>query len=1046
MWKSDLRNALVFLFGMLNACLVSAAIPGVSVNPLPAQNTTIGVGHQVAPVITDARSKSIAQRLKQTIQTIKQQPQAKSVRGQNIKPNTRLSRKSVQKIHYSKRKDGSVRQMKGGILESHVITPRVRPDEHSYALTARAFLRRYQPSLGIKNPDKELTLQKQQMDDLGRSHLKYEQRYQGLPVWPADIIVHFSPAGFVDLMNGAYAPTPRKLLSTKPRVSELEAQEMASKSLLPRLLTVDPVVKLIFYYDGSKHKLAWKVRVNNNMNERWRVIIDAISGKELLKYNEVTTAGVSGAGVDLLNQNQTLQLFEQNGTFFMLDTSKRMFDPSSTPPNPNSTRGGIFLFDAQNQDSDSDAFNLFLVSSGARNSGFLPDAVSIAAHLSEVYDYYLERHNRNSFDNNGSSLFAIVRVGQNTENAFWNGTGMFFGDGDRYAAALDVVAHEFSHGVTQESANLIYQGQSGALNEAFSDIFGEMVEARTLGRNDWDLGAVLFSGPLRNMRDPSSLVIAGLNRPYPAKMSEFISTQEDNGGVHLNSGIINFAYYQLAEGLSNAIGLRDAERIFYRALTTHLVRNSQFIDARLAAISSADELFGEDSIQRQKVAEAFDHVEIFDNVASTPPPRSIPAVSGQDATLFVCFDPSFGVNRLCRHDASLGDPQEGIFLTRFDVFANRPAVSGDGSFAAFVDSINDLCFINLDGLSDENCIGFPDTIFSVSLSPDGNFFGFISLDNNGQPENSITVASLEDNNDFLQTYTLETPAIGAETINSIAFADVMNFTADSRFVIYDALTELNLLEGSKINNWTIYALEIETGQIFSLITSSPGINIGNPSLGQTSDNFMAFAVSESEGDSSTIFTANLNTGRLEAIAEVDGVFSVPVYNGDDSSVIFDERDLFTETGFSLLSQSLQNDRMTATGASSLWLADAVFGVVYRRGVFNAPQAENAFFDLVTETLRIHAIDVVNSSGDMTTFEANLKLNSLQPLVLHLVSASVNNAEQSNGKTVFDTTTGKVILSRVSITDVNSHTQIFSVEMKLVSQNFDFEVTKLELIE
>jgi len=308
MWKSNLSNTIVFLCGFFYACIVSAATPAVSVNSLPAQYTNIGAGQQVVPATTNAKAKSIAEHLKQTILTIKQRPQAKSVSGQKIRLSARLSRKSAQKIHYSMRKDGSVRQMKGGILESHAITPRIRADEQSYQLTARSFLRRYQHSLGIKNPDKELTLQKQQMDDLGRSHLKYEQRYQGLPVWPADIIVHFASGGYVDLMNGAYAPTPRKLLSTKPRVTDLEAQEIASKSLQPSITNVDQAAKLIYYYDGRKHKLAWKVHVKQNMDERRLLIVDAISGNVLLNYNEVMTAGVSGSGVDLLNQNQTLQI------------------------------------------------------------------------------------------------------------------------------------------------------------------------------------------------------------------------------------------------------------------------------------------------------------------------------------------------------------------------------------------------------------------------------------------------------------------------------------------------------------------------------------------------------------------------------------------------------------------------------------------------------------------------------------------------------------------------------------------------------------------
>ena len=138
-----------------------------------------------------------------------------------------------------------------------------------------------------------------------------------------------------------------------------------------------------------------------------------------------------------------------------------------------------------------------IVSSSA-NSGWLADAVSASFGLSETYDYYLERHNRDSLDGQGGTMTAVVRYGQSLNSAFWNPSLglMLFGDGLPFARALHVVGHELTHAVTTNSADLVYQNQSGALNEAFSDIFGEMVEARTKGTPDWlkggsDLGITI---------------------------------------------------------------------------------------------------------------------------------------------------------------------------------------------------------------------------------------------------------------------------------------------------------------------------------------------------------------------------------------------------------------------------------------------------------------------------------------------------------------------------------------------------------------------------
>jgi Zn-dependent metalloprotease len=194
---------------------------------------------------------------------------------------------------------------------------------------------------------------------------------------------------------------------------------------------------------------------------------------------------------------------------------------------------------------------------------------------------------------------------------------MVFGDADTFAGSIDVVAHELTHGVTSNAADLIYQDQSGAMNESFSDIFGEMVENYVTGSNDWRVGTQI-SAAIRNMANPHEF-------HDPAKMSEYVDTTDDHGGVHTNSGIFNYAYYQLVVGLPNAIGPRDAERIYYRALTVHLTKTSQFLDGRLACIQSAEELFGTASPQSQRVAQAFDVAEILPSTPTPPPPTTPPA-------------------------------------------------------------------------------------------------------------------------------------------------------------------------------------------------------------------------------------------------------------------------------------------------------------------------------------------------------------------------------------------------------------------------------------
>ena len=598
---------------------------------------------------------------------------------------------------------GTPMQIASSMLQPNVTdgVPGLDRDEK----TARTFLRAHGNLLRLDSPDQELTLAHHEVDHLQRGHLRFSQQYRNLPVWPAEVIVHLNPKGQVDVVDGAFIPTPRKLV-TDPVIST-QAASTRTRTLVPggaSATVSDPELIVYAPVEMAPH-LAWKMEVEVSPTARWLVILDAINGTTLTVYNQVMDANVAGSGIDLFDATRPLNVFSENNTFYMIDTSKQMFDPTSNPPALDETRGAIVVLDAGNQNPDTQGqISVSQVTSTSATSGWLPDAVSASFSLSQTYDYYLERHNRNSLDGQGGTIMGIVRFGTNFNNAFWNGQLMLFGDALPFAGSLDIVAHELTHGVTQYSANLVYLNQSGALNEAFSDIFGEATEARTNGSGpDWLVGAQL-GVPLRNLANPSAIEICPGCGPYPKSTSEFINTVQDNGGVHINSTIISHAFYLLAQGPSGAIGILDAERIFYRALTTHLVRNSQFIDARLACIQSATELFGANSPQTTATIAVFDQVGITDAPPSPEPP-TLPAVSGPDATLFLRREQ--GQLFLERREEGRGDSTLGVRLSANAVKGARPAVSGDGSFAVFVNATNDICFIDTDGSASEDCLGFP---------------------------------------------------------------------------------------------------------------------------------------------------------------------------------------------------------------------------------------------------------------------------------------------------------------------------------------------------
>ena len=777
--------------------------------------------------------------------------------------------------------------------------------------SARAFLRANRGLLRLQDPDAELVVANRQEDVLGGTDIRFRQEWEGIPVWPAEVIVHLDAKGAVELVEGAYIPSPRRMLK-KPVVDAKEALAgLEGEASTPQLI--------VHSRNGRRPRLAWKTTVSEALDRQWVVVIDAMTGAVLQRYNNVQHAAVTGSGVDLSGTTRTLRLWQEGANYFMLDTSKQMFDPSSAPPNPNSVRGGIFVSDFSHGDR-----TFSLVNSTNANAWNVRDAVSAAFWLGQTYDYFLEHHGRDSIDGNKGTLTAAVRFKNNYPNAFWLDEQqlMVFGDGQTYAASLDVIAHEMAHGVTSHTANLVYEGQSGALNEAMSDIFGEMAEADFYGANDWLMGSHI-GGAIRSMSNPGAF-------GDPAKMSQFVHTTDDNGGVHTNSGIINRAFYLLAQGMSGAIGSRDAERIFYRALTQHLTKDSQFIDARIAAITSANELFGASSNQARKTAEAFDLVEIF-AASETPDEPTIPVVTGADAMLFIYRDADDWF--LGRRETS--DPQEGVQLATLPVAETRPAVSGDGSLGVFVDQDQDACLVNTSN-GTVACLDLPsDGLFvsSVGVSPDKARFGFVLLGPDGDPENRIIVVDIT--TDETATYDLSAPVFDGESLANVEYADLMTFTADGQYLVYDALNIVETPQGD-YSAWSIYALDLATEQVFSVIPVIEGLDVGYPNLGHTSDDLITFEAYDSSDDSVTVYAADLRSGEVRLVGADRSLPTSPSFTGDDRAIVYAVSSNSSDTGADLVRQNLAADHITPTGGRTLWLDAAAYGWMYRRGTYSGP--------------------------------------------------------------------------------------------------------------
>ena len=243
-----------------------------------------------------------------------------------------------------------------------------------------------------------------------------------------------------------------------------------------------------------------------------------------------------------------------------------------------------------------------------------------------TYDFYNEVYDRNSIDDRGMRLDSTVHYGVNYDNAFWNGTQMVYGDGDgeifnRFTKAVDVIAHELTHGVTEFEAGLIYYDESGALNESFSDVFGALVKQRLLNqtadRADWIIGEGLFTDRvngvgIRSMKAPGTAYddpVLGKD-PQPGNVKDQYRGREDNGGVHINSGIPNRAFYLAAMEIGG-YAWEKAGRIWYIALRDRLRSRANFRRAANSIVAIAGELYGPDSAEQKAVRSAWQTVGVL---------------------------------------------------------------------------------------------------------------------------------------------------------------------------------------------------------------------------------------------------------------------------------------------------------------------------------------------------------------------------------------------------------------------------------------------------
>ena len=455
-------------------------------------------------------------------------------------------------------------------------------------------------ALGLGSSER-LVVRSVTRDANGTTHVRYARTFAGLRVIGGDFVTHTTAAGRRDVswnLGGKVA-----VASTVAKVAPAAAMAKSGGS----------AAELVVFVTASGPRLAYDA-VRSGMGadqtpSRLHTVVDATSGATLASWDDIQT----GTGKGIFVGTVSIGTSGSAGAYTMRDTIGH-----STTDLKNRTSGsGTTFADADN------IWGNFTVSDRA--------SAGVDAHYGAemTYSYYLNTLGRAGIWNNGTGARSRVHYGRNYVNAFWDGTQMTYGDGASNLhplTELDVAGHEMSHGVTENTAALVYSGESGGLNEATSDIFGTAVEwyaANPVDVPDYLIGEMInLNGngtPLRYMDQPSK----------DGKSADCWSSTVGSLNVHYSSGPLNHWYYLASEGSGaktingvsynsptcnastvTGIGHLKAEQVWYRALSVYLTSSSNYAAAREASIRAAKDLYGVGSAECSSVAAAFSAINV----------------------------------------------------------------------------------------------------------------------------------------------------------------------------------------------------------------------------------------------------------------------------------------------------------------------------------------------------------------------------------------------------------------------------------------------------
>jgi Zn-dependent metalloprotease len=736
----------------------------------------------------------------------------------------------------------------------------------------------------IDHPEAELVVEGEVCGPDGRRHVRFSQSYRGIPVWGSGLTAHFDADGGAYALTGRYLPTPAGVDIADIRCSREQALEIARTECEGEVeggMDRNDSPRLVIWTDPKQRepRLAWQATSRGSGGMVRQCFVDAVSGAVLEEYSD-TPSGTpaTASAVDYLGKNCTLHVTKESDKY-------TMNDPEAC----------IQILDAAGKNLSRGDYPVLAFSKD--NSWKDPLLVSAFNNARKTHEYFLSR-GRSTLLGGKTVLYLVVHYtsgGQPVKNAFWAGGYAAFGDGLPYAAALDIVAHEITHGIVEKTLGLIYNYQSGALNEGFADFFGAMVDP------DWEIGEDLPGGPLRNIGNPA---LHGL----PADMRGFqdVPLRNDNGGVHLNMSIPSRAGYLTAE----SIGREKAARIWYSILANrYLSPRAQFTDLRLAALQAATDLYGENASEVRAVELAFDAVGITGE-NWTKPPEDHPARAGERWLLFM--DDFTSRHLRIAPAGNVGSSVPAVERKIFYGSASPFTVAANGSVMAYIDERNNLWTMSLDtGI--ETIADSSGTWFSVEISPDGTRLA--------------ATRSVFDRTIYI--FDLANPAAGkavpiytasteGSTESTVRYVDAMDWDQAGEKLLFDAYHQIGVEGQDPIAFWDINLLDIASGIITRVKTPTEGgLQAGNPSFAETNDRYIVCDLVSFDQHINSLAVIDLYTLALKRLrdngwSDPYPIIGHPRFSPDDRAIIFQQDDIYYVHA-ELYSLPLKEDKMTAAG-------------------------------------------------------------------------------------------------------------------------------------